>query len=136
MYAAGAEHPLKRPCIAILEAIAHDELAAVTNVEVVQEILYRYSALGQRKKAVEVSELFLKVVPVVLPIVREDIVLALDLHLQYQQLQARDSIHLAVMRNHDLDHLISADQHFDGVSDVIRIDPLNWYTERLGVQDG
>jgi hypothetical protein len=46
MYAAGAEHPLKRPCIAILEAIAHDELAAVTNVEVVQEILYRYSALG------------------------------------------------------------------------------------------
>lgn len=45
MYAAGVEHPLKQPCVAMLEAIAKGSLGAVTNVEVVQEILHRYTAL-------------------------------------------------------------------------------------------
>ncbi len=57
MYAAGAEHPLKQRCVAILEAIARGELVALTDV---------------------------------------------------------------------IQHIISADRHFEGLPDVVRIDPADW----------
>ena len=126
MYAVGVEHPLKGPCVAILEAIARGQLQAVTDAEVLQELLHRYTALGERTRAVEVCRLFLQVVPEVLPITGEVIEEALELHLQYPQLPARDSLHWAVMRCHDLRHLISADRHFDGLPDLERLDPAAW----------
>jgi predicted nucleic acid-binding protein len=85
MYAAGVEHPLKAPCGAILEAIAQGKLTAVTDAEVLQELLHRYTALGHRERAVDVCHLFLKVVPEVFPVTRETIERALELHLQFPQ---------------------------------------------------
>ena len=126
MYAVGAEHPLKAPCVAILEAIARGELAAVTDAEVLQELLHRYTALGERKRAVEVCRLFLQVVPEVLPITREVIEESLGLHLKFPQLPARDSLHWAVMRRRDLKHLLSGDRHFDGLPGLRRLDPTDF----------
>ena len=34
MYAAGREHPLKAPCVAILRRVAQEEIVALTNAEV------------------------------------------------------------------------------------------------------
>jgi predicted nucleic acid-binding protein len=126
MYAVGVEHPLRRPCLAILEAIARGELVAMTDVEVLQEILHRYTALGQRARAVEVARLFLQVVPEVLPVTREDFLLALELHTQHVGLQARDALHAAVMQTHGIQRIISADRHFDGLADIVRLDPADW----------
>lgn len=123
MYAAGAEHALKAPCVAILESIARGELKAVTDAEVLQEILHRYTALGQRNHAVEVCRLFLQVVPNVLPVTREIMERALELHLQFSQLQARDSLHAAAMIEYRIAHIISADRHFDGIPGILRLDP-------------
>ncbi len=129
MYAAGAEHPLKQPCVAILEEIAKGSLRAVTNVEVVQEILHRYTALGQRAKAVEVARLFLQIVPDALPITKAELLLALDLHTRYPALAARDTIHLAVMQQHGLTRIASADRHFDNLPGIIRLDPALWQVQ-------
>jgi len=126
MYAVGAEHPLKGPCVAILEAIARGRLMAVTDAEVLQEILHRYTALGHRERAIEVCRLFLRVVPDVLPVTREAVERALDLHAQFPQLQARDSLHLAVMRLHKISRILSADRHFDGIPDLLRLDPSDF----------
>ena len=52
MYAVGAEHPLKAPCVHLLEAVAKREMRAVIDVEVLQEILHRYTSLGRREEAV------------------------------------------------------------------------------------
>lgn len=123
MYAAGAEHPLKALCVAILEAIARGELTAVTDAEVLQELLHRYTALGQRERAVEVCRLFLQIVPDVLPVTREAVEQALELHLRFPQLQARDSLHAAVMLTHRITRIISADRHFDGMPELTRLDP-------------
>lgn len=123
MYAAGAEHPLKEPCLVILRSIAGGELAAVTDVEVCQEILHRYTALGEREQALHVTRLFLKLVPEVLPIAKEDLLLGLEMHQRYPSLQARDSLHAAVMRNNDIRFIVSADRHFDQVEGIERIDP-------------
>lgn len=123
MYAVGAEHPLKEPCLAILRSIADGELMAVTDVEVCQEILHRYTSLGERDQGLQVARLFIKVVPEILPITKEDLLLGLELHERYPSLQARDSLHAAVMRNSGIQFIISADRHFDEVDEIERIDP-------------
>jgi predicted nucleic acid-binding protein len=126
MYAVGAQHPLKAPCLAILDSVATGKLTAVTDVEVLQEILHRYTALGQRLRAVEVAELLLQIVPDALPVTIEDFLLATQLHSQYVALQARDSLHLAIMQRQGIFHIISADRHFDGIPGLIRLDPAHW----------
>ncbi len=126
MYAAGAAHPLKQPCVGFLEAVACGEIVALTDAEVLQEILHRYSALNQRERAIEIVHLFVKVVPVVLPITLADVEGALDVHRRYARLQARDSLHAAVMMNNGIRRILSADQHFDAISEVQRFDPVLW----------
>jgi predicted nucleic acid-binding protein len=126
MYAVGAAHPLKQPCVDFLEAAARGEIVALTDAEVLQEILHRYSALSQRKQAIEVVRLFVKVVPTVLPITLADVEGALDVHRRYAGLQARDSLHVAVMANNGVRRILSADQHFDVVGEVQRFDPALW----------
>jgi len=126
MYAAGAEHPLKRPCVAILEAIARGRLPGVTSVEVLQEILHRYSALGQRARAVEVATRFLRILPAPLPVALADLRRAMELLPLHHGLQARDALHVAVMENHGVTYIISADQHFDSAAGIVRVDPTAW----------
>ena len=50
MYAAGTAHSYRQPAQRIIAAIAGGQLAAVTDVEVFQEILYRYFSIGQRPR--------------------------------------------------------------------------------------
>ena len=126
MYAVGGSHPLKSPCVAILEAVARGELRAVTDAEVLQEILHRYTALGQRDHGIEVCRLFLQVVPEVIPITAETIVTALEVHRRFPDLNARDSLHVAVMFGRRLRYIISADRHFDSVPGITRLDPQRW----------
>jgi len=126
MYAAGANHPLKAPSLAILTAVAEGRLTAVTDCEVLQEVLHRYTALGRRREAVEAARLFLRIVPEVLPITKDDLLLALELHQRHSDLQARDSLHAAVMASHRLGLIISADRHFDTLPDLRRLDPADW----------
>jgi len=126
MYAVGAAHPLKRPCVDFLEAVARGKIVALTDAEVLQEILHRYSALSQRERAIEIVRLFVKVVPTVLPVTLTDVEGALDVHRQYAGLQARDSLHVAVMVNNGVRRIISADRHFDTVDEVQRFDPALW----------
>ena len=55
MYAAGEDHPLRRPSARLLERIAIGDMDAVTSVEVVQEILHRFMALRRPKVGVEMA---------------------------------------------------------------------------------
>jgi hypothetical protein len=51
MYAAGANHPHKRPSVALLERVAAGEVEATVDAEVLQEILHRYRAIGRWEDA-------------------------------------------------------------------------------------
>ena len=42
MYAAGKEHIYKQPCVQILQGVESQQIVGVANVEVLQELLYRY----------------------------------------------------------------------------------------------
>jgi predicted nucleic acid-binding protein len=54
MYAAGAEHPHKAPCVALLRRVALGETEAAVDAEVLQEILHRYRAIRRWEEGREV----------------------------------------------------------------------------------
>jgi len=130
MYAVGASHPLKAPCAQILIDVGNQLIPAVMNVEVLQEILHRYTSLRRRVDAIRVARDLIMLASEIYPITLSEIERALQIHLLYPALTARDSIHAATMYNQGLTHILSADAHFDGLPGIIRIDPLNWLQYR------
>ena len=124
MYAAGAAHAYQIPSQEILERVTRGELRAVTDAEVHQEILHRFLALHLPEKAREVSEDFQTLVPAVLPVTMQDIERARALSISYIDLPARDLLHVAIMLNNGVGTIVSADRHFDQVTEIRRLDPI------------
>jgi predicted nucleic acid-binding protein len=91
-------------------------------VEVLQEILYRYSSLRRLQLAREVYDTFVQICPVVLSITLADTDRARTLLSEVDGISARDAIHAAVMLNHDVEWIASFDGGFDGVPGIRRID--------------
>ncbi|HHS98167.1 MAG TPA: PIN domain-containing protein [Chloroflexi bacterium] len=129
MYAVGKEHPYRRPCQEALRRIAEGEVQAVVDCEVHQEILHRYLSLRLPEKAQQISLRLEVLIPHTLPITSEDIARARQLVDRYPDLPARDLLHVAVMLNHGITRILSADAHFDQVEEVERIDPLSFAAE-------
>ena len=69
---AGREHPHRASSQRFLEAARAGELEICTSTEVLQEILYRYSALRRLDLAGGVYDLFVQLCPVVLPVTLAD----------------------------------------------------------------
>jgi len=125
MYAAGREHPLKGPCVDVLRRVTQEELDVLTNSEVLQEILYRYSAVGELQRGLRLARLAVdQVAGDVLPVTLSDMQRAFDLAARYGTgIRCRDAVHAATMLNNGLSHLISADSHFDVIAGITRVDP-------------
>ena len=125
MYAAGRDHPLRSPCARLMTMIADGELDVVIDTETVQEVLYRYGALGQIPVAVAVARSLMAIVPKVLAVTASDMVRAVEVFEMHAAagLTARDAIHVAVMQGNGIDRIISTDRHFDQVAGITRLDP-------------
>lgn len=132
MYAAGKAHPYKESCVWILVEIANGRLDAVIDVEIIQEVLYRYGAIQQWQVGVQMAENLLDLVPVVLPVTTQDMKKAIALFTQYAPtgVKARDVLHTAVMHNHQLTHIISTDKHFDHIDGITRLDPQTLFAQK------
>jgi hypothetical protein len=121
MYLVGADHPHKDGARRLLERCIVAREWLVTDVEVLQEILHRYVALRRRDMIGPAYEALLGVVDEVLPIDLADVEAARDLVLGLDGLSARDALHVAVMRKHGVDAILSFDQDFDRVPGVRRL---------------
>ncbi len=126
MYAAGKPSPYKAACVSLLDRIESGELQAVIDVEVVQEILYRFFRMNLSGDGERLARHLLRLGVTVLPITRTDIEAGVDLHEGYasRRIPPRDTLHVAVMRNNDLRKILSLDRHFDIIQEVERIDPV------------
>lgn len=126
MYAAGAPHPYKASCVRILSDLEAGDLAAAINTEILQELLYRYSHLKLADKGIQLCRDILRYPLTVLPVTQADIRLAIDLFDSHRAagVQVRDAIHAATMQNNGIVRLISADQAFDHLAFITRLDPL------------
>lgn len=123
MYAAGSAHPYRRPCQAALDRIVSEKLPAMVSSEIHQEILHRYLSLGLPDKAQQVSAKLEILIPRALLVTMADINRARTLIRHYPTIRARDLIHVAVMLENGIPHILSTDSHFDQVSEVQRVDP-------------
>lgn len=120
MYVAGREHPHREPSRRFLAKVQQGEIEGCTSVEVLQEILYRYSSLRRLDLAREVYDIFVQVCPVMLSITLADTDRARNLLTEVNGVSARDAIHAAVMLNHDVEWIASFDTGFDGVPGIRR----------------
>ena len=123
MYAAGRDHQFKKPSIDILRRVANGEIDAVTDAEVFQEILHRFSAIKQLDQGLRLYDAFEKVIGDVLPVEHQDVTAARVLLEELGTITARDAIHVAIMRRHGMTTVYSYDRHFDLIDDIDRREP-------------
>lgn len=112
MYAAGGPHPHKDPSLQFLARVQRGEIQAVTSTEVLQEILHRYHRLGRPEVARQVYDLLVQLCAEVLPVTIADTDACVDL-LREVEGSVRDALHVAVMRNNDVDSVATYDAGFE-----------------------
>ncbi len=121
MYLVGAEHPHKHATRRILERSIAASERLVTDVEVVQEILHRYSAIRRRDAIGPCTDTLLQLADEVFPIGLDDVLRARELVLAEPQVSSRDALHLAVMERYGVRRIISFDRGFDAFPLIERI---------------
>jgi uncharacterized protein len=121
MYVAGRDHPNRDPARRILEGCRGGKYDACTSTEALQEILYRYSSIGQLDTARDVYDLFDEICPVVFSATLADTDRARDLLGATAGLSARDAVHAAVMLNNDVEWVATFDAGFDRVPGIRRL---------------
>lgn len=121
MYVAGSGHPNRETARRFLERVSAREVEACTSSEVLQEILWRYSALKKLELARQVYDLFVEICPVVLPVTLAETDLARDLLCDGTPISARDALHASVMRNHGIEWIATFDEGFDKIKGLRRL---------------
>lgn len=125
MYAGGSDHPMQQPCRELLTAVVHRRLEAVTSVEVIQEILHRFTAIDRRKTGMRMAESALDIFAPVLPI-NEAIMRRMPTLIgTYDQLSARDLVHVATCQSVGIELIVSPDRGFDAIEGLQRLDPVD-----------
>lgn len=121
MYLLGSPHPHKLDAQRLLEAALSAGTRLVTDVEVLQEISHRYTAIDRRDAIQPAFDAILGVVDEVLPIDRDDAEAAKDVVLRYPSLSARDGLHLAIMKRHGIERIMTFDRSFDEYPGIARL---------------
>ncbi len=121
MYLVGAEHPHKVDARRLLERVIAENRRLVTDTEVLQEILHRYVAINRRDAIQPCFNVVLEIVDEVVPVTLETMSAAREIVIGHPDLTARDAVHLAVMREHGIEKILSFDRHFDGIPGVTRM---------------
>jgi len=112
MYLVGEPHPHKLDAQRMLEQAVSGNERLVTDAEVLQEILHRYTAIDRRDAIQPAFGVLLAVVDDVIAITSDDVSAAKDIVMQFTRLSARDAIHAAVMQRHGISTIMTFDRGF------------------------
>ncbi len=121
MYLVGAPHAHKSDARRLLEKVIGERQRLVTDAEVLQEILHRYVAINRRDAIQPAFDALLGIVDQVLAVDRSIAERAKQIVLGYQQLSARDAVHLAVMEHHGIERILTFDSGFDAFPGISRL---------------
>ena len=125
MYAQGKDSPYRDPSIAFLRNIGSCKFRCTTSTEVLQEMVYRYTSIGMRDLALKMTEDILNLQHLdIFAINKIEIQIAIKMMHVHKHLNSRDAIHIAVMKNQGIKHIITEDKHFKGVEGIIKISLL------------
>ena len=121
MYLVGASHPHKADAQRLVEKLITEQQRLVTDAEVLQEILHRYVAIDRREAIQPAFDALLGIVDEVLNVDHATVEGAKRIVLGYHQLSARDAIHLSVMKQHKISHILSFDMGMDAFPGITRL---------------
>ena len=121
MYVVGAQHANKDRVLAVLAQFVGDGERLVTDVEVYQEILHRYTAI-RRLDAIDAAFASLDALAdEILSFGISEVRAAKALLDSVDGLSARDALHVAVMRRAGIERILSFDQGFDACPGIERL---------------
>ena len=121
MYLVGASHPFQGAARRLLESSIHLGERLVTDVEVLQEILHRYTAIRRPDAIQPAFDALLRVVDEVWGIELADVERAKTLLLGASSLSTRDAVHVAVMERHEVSRILSFDAAYDRMPGLVRV---------------
>ena len=121
MYLIGRAHPHKVDTQRLLEQLSSERRRLVTDAEVLQELLHRYSAVGLRDAIQPAFDALLAVVDQVFPVQAASVERAKEIVLARRNLSARDALHLAVMEEQGVKEILTFDAGFDGYPGITRL---------------
>ena len=121
MYLVGADHPNKTAARVRLEQAIVDNEPLATDVEVLHELLHRFTAIGRREAIGPAWDALVGVVDVIHPIELDDTARARRLVAAAPTLSARDAVHLAVMQRRGISRILTFDTGFDGILGIERL---------------
>jgi uncharacterized protein len=113
MYLVGAPHPHKAEAQILVERLVASGERLVTDAEVLQEIVHRYTAIKKREAIGPALQVTLEIADEVFPIEQRDAMRAAEIVQGPAQLSARDAIHIAVIERYSVRSIISFDRDFD-----------------------
>ena len=113
MYLVGGEHPHRAESQILLERLAASGQRLVTDAEVLQEILHRYTAIDRRDTIQRAFRVLLDVVDDVFAIEKFDVLRAAEIAQHRTSFSARDALHIAVMEHRGVQSILSFDADFD-----------------------
>ena len=121
MYLVGAPHPHKADAQQLLEQAIARSVRLVTDAEVLQEILHRYTAINRRDAIQPAFDAVLNAVDEVYPVTEKDALRAREIVLGSTELSARDAIHIATMERNQVETILSFDRGFDQYPGIVRL---------------
>ena len=113
MYLVGGAHPHQAESQVLVERLAAAGQQLVTDAEVLQEILHRYTAIGRRNKIGPAFQVLLDIVDDVFAVEKADVLRAAEIAQHLASFSARDALHIAVMERHGVQSVLSFDADFD-----------------------
>ncbi len=120
MYVVGAHHPNKDRALSLLTTLVRDGERLVTDVEVYQEILHRYTAIRRPDSIDAAFECLDAIVDDVLTFGMPEIRAARGLIDSVCRVSARDALHVVVMRKAGVRRILSFDRGFDAFPGIER----------------
>ena len=121
MYLVGSASSFKVDSQLAVQRLLSQGERLVTDAEVLQEILHRYSAIKRLDAIQPAFDAILKIVDDVFAVDLAAVERAKQIVFAYRSLSARDAVHLAVMEQQGVDRVLSFDKGFDGFPGVTRL---------------
>ena len=122
MYLVGASHPNRERAIEIVTRLVREREHLITDVEVYQEILYRYTAINRHDAIDAAFRTLDAIADEVLSFGLAEVRAARRLiSLVPPRVSSRDALHVAVMRQAGASRILSFDRGFDSCPGIERL---------------
>ena len=121
MYLIGGLHPNKERARVVLEQLIGKRQVLVTDVEVFQEILHRYTAIERREAIEPAFTLLHDIVDRVFDFGMPEVMATKELLATVDGISARDALHVIIMEAAGTTQILSFDKGFDAIAGVERI---------------